>query len=50
MSGWMPLALWALTRFVRTPSAGYLAALLIFVIAQALSNNYFIYFLALPLT
>ena len=50
MSGWLPLALWALTRFVRTRSTRYVAALLLFVLAQALSNNYFAYFLLVPLS
>ena len=48
MSGWMPLALWALTRFVRTRATASLAACGLFVLAQALSNNYFMYFIAAP--
>lgn len=48
MSGWMPLALWALHRFVATTSTAHLAAFVAFVLLQSLSNNYFIYFLALP--
>ena len=47
MSGWMPLALWALHRFLATRSVKSLAAFVLFALAQCLSNNYFIYFLAL---
>jgi hypothetical protein len=48
MSGWMPLSLWALHRFLKSRSALSLAAFIVFALAQCLSNNYFIYFLALP--
>ena len=48
MSGWMPLALWALHRFLATRSWKSLAAFVSFALIQCLSNNYFIYFLALP--
>jgi hypothetical protein len=48
MSGWMPLTLWALHRYLTTPSAVWWLALVAFGLAQSLSNNYFIYFLALP--
>jgi hypothetical protein len=48
MCGWMPLSLWALHRYVRTRSIRTLAAFASFVIIQGFSNNYYIYFLALP--
>ena len=48
MSGWMPLSLWALHRFITKRSALSLTAFVAFVLVQCLSNNYFIYFLALP--
>ena len=48
MSGWMPLSLWALHRFITKRSALSLTGFVAFVLVQCLSNNYFIYFLALP--
>ena len=48
MSGWMPLSLWALHRFITSRSTLSLLAFIFFALAQCLSNNYFIYFLALP--
>jgi hypothetical protein len=48
VSGWMPVALYALHRFL---SAGSTRALAVFVLAfvlQAYSNGYFLYFLAIP--
>jgi hypothetical protein len=48
MSGWMPLALWALHRFLTTTSTASLAAFVAFALLQSLSNNYFIYFLFVP--
>ena len=44
----MPLALWALHRLLTTRSVKSLAAFVLFALVQCLSNNYFIYFLALP--
>jgi hypothetical protein len=48
MSGWLPLALWALHRFAKRTDALSLGAFVAFTLLQGLSNNYFIYFLALP--
>jgi hypothetical protein len=47
MSGWMPLALWALQRFLATRSLASLGGFVLFTLEQCLSNNYFVYFLAL---
>ncbi len=50
LSGWMPVALWALHRYLAAPSwprvFGFAAAFSL----QALSNGYFLFFLALPVT
>jgi len=48
MSGWMPLALWALHLYLRTASRRWLAAFTAFALLESLSNSYFAYFLALP--
>src|SRR4029079_13629134 len=48
MSGWMPLALWALHRFIATTSKTSLAAFATFTLLQCFSNNYFIYFFVVP--
>jgi hypothetical protein len=45
--GWMPIALWGLHRFLRTGSARPLAIFAAAFTLQALSNSYFIYYLAL---
>ena len=45
--GWMPIALWGLHRFFATRSARALAIFAAAFTLQALSNSYFIYYLAL---
>jgi hypothetical protein len=50
MSGWMPVALWALTRYLRTGTPWALGVLAAAFALQALSNNYFLFFQILPLT
>lgn len=49
MSGWMPIALWALHGYVETRSRRALAACVAAFLIEGLSNGYYIYFLALPL-
>lgn len=49
MSGWMPLGMWALHRFLSSGSLAWLAAFWAFTIVQVLSNSYFGFMLALPL-
>lgn len=49
MSGWIPLALWALHRYVDSAQRKWLAAFAAFVLVVDLSNSYFVYFLALPI-
>jgi hypothetical protein len=48
MTGWMPMCLWALHRYFRTFSARALMLFAATFALQALSNGYFLYFLALP--
>ena len=48
MSGWMPLALLALHRYIDTGSRRALAAFTAAFIVQGLSNGYYVYFLAVP--
>ena len=48
MSGWMPLALVALHRYIDTGSRRALAALTAAFLVQGLSNGYYLYFLAVP--
>ncbi len=48
MSGWMPIALWALHGYVETRSRRALAACIAAFLVESLSNGYYIYFLALP--
>ena len=49
MSGWMPLALWALHCYLRTLSVRMLALLVVTFLLQALSNGYLLYYLPLAL-
>ena len=49
MSGWMPLALWALHRYLRTVSVRMLALLVATFLLQALSNGYLLYYLPVAL-
>jgi hypothetical protein len=49
MSGWIPLSLWALHRYIATRRWALLWASAACVLLQSLSNGYFIYFGALPL-
>ncbi len=44
-SGWMPISLWGLHRFLSVGSVGALAAFAGAFAMQALSNGYFLYFL-----
>lgn len=46
MSGWMPVALWALHRYFRTGSRRALAGFVGAFCLQGLSNGYFLYFFA----
>ena len=48
MSGWMPLALLALHRYLDTGSRRALAAFTAAFVVQGLSNGYYLYFLAVP--
>jgi hypothetical protein len=48
VSGWMPIALYALHRFLTTRSTRALALFVIAFVLQAYSNGYFLYFLAIP--
>jgi hypothetical protein len=50
MSGWMPIALWGLHRYFDTGSRCALAIFTAAFLVQGLSNGYYIYFLALPVT
>jgi len=45
-SGWMPISLWGLHRFLSSGSRGALAAFAAAFVMQALSNGYFLYFLS----
>ena len=47
MSGWMPVSLWGLHRFLATRSRRALAVFAGAFVLQALSNGYFLYYLAL---
>lgn len=46
VSGWMPVALWALHRYFRTGSRRALAGFVAAFCLQGLSNGYFLYFFA----
>jgi hypothetical protein len=48
MSGWMPLALIGLHRYIQTGSRRALAGFTIAFIMQGLSNGYYLYFLTVP--
>ena len=48
VSGWMPVTLYALHRFVLTRSTRALALFVLAFVLQAYSNGYFLYFLAIP--
>ena len=48
VSGWMPVALYALHRFLATRSARPLTLFVAAFVLQAYSNGYFLYFLAVP--
>ncbi len=47
MTGWMPLALWMLHRYLGSNSRAALIAFAIFFTIQGYSNGYYIYFLTL---
>ncbi len=47
-SGWMPIALWLLHRYFAAPSWPRIAAFAAAFVLQALSNGYYLFFLALP--
>jgi hypothetical protein len=49
MSGWTPLALFALHRYLRAGSRRALAGFTACVALQALSNGYFMYYAAVPI-
>jgi hypothetical protein len=48
VSGWMPVALYCLHRFLLTRSSRALALFVLAFVLQAYSNGYFLYFLAIP--
>ena len=48
LSGWMPMTLWLLHRYFAAPSWRRVAAFAAAFVLQALSNGYFLFFLALP--
>jgi len=48
LSGWMPITLWLLHRYFAAPSWRSAAAFAAAFALQALSNGYFLFFLALP--
>ncbi len=50
MNGWMPMALWALHRYFATGSRRALAGFVAAFVVQGLSNGYFLFFLAVPVT
>jgi len=47
MAGWMPIALWALHRYLATGSTRALAGFAIAFVLQALSNGYFLFFFSI---
>ena len=49
VSGWMPIALWALHGYIDSGSRRMLAGVVAAFLVQALSNSYYIYFLTLPI-
>jgi hypothetical protein len=50
VNGWMPIALWALHRYFATGSRRALAGFVVAFVVQGLSNGYFLFFLAVPVT
>jgi hypothetical protein len=50
VNGWMPIALWALHRYFATGSRRALAGFVAAFVLQGLSNGYFLFFLAVPVT
>src|SRR5262249_2306249 len=46
-AGWMPIALWALHRYLMSGSSRALAAFAVAFVLQALSNGYFLYFFSI---
>jgi hypothetical protein len=48
LSGWMPIALWLLHRYFDAPSWRRAVAFAAAFVLQALSNGYYLFFLALP--
>ena len=50
MNGWMPVALWALHRYFATGSRRALAGFAAAFVVQGLSNGYFLFFLAVPVS
>lgn len=50
MTGWMPLALWGLHRYLATGRRRSLALFATAFVLQAWSNGYFLYFLSLPVS
>ncbi len=49
MSGWMPIALWALHRYFATGAFRYCLALAVAFVVQGLSNGYFLFFQIIPI-
>ena len=49
MTGWLPLSLWALHRYVATGALRYLLACAAAYVLQSLTGSYFTYFALLPL-
>ena len=48
MSGWMPIALWALHRYFASGRRWALGAFVVTFLIQGLSNGYFLYFFSVP--
>jgi hypothetical protein len=49
MTGWLPLALWALHRYVRSRALGHLLAATVFALLQSFTTAYFTYFALIPI-
>jgi hypothetical protein len=47
-SGWIPLSLWALSRYLRSARPGWLAAWTACFVLNALSNGYYLFFACVP--
>lgn len=48
MSGWIPISLWALTKYFRTGERRWIALWALAFVLNAYSNGYFLFFAAVP--